>query len=103
MKDTIAYVAVGCAIVCLGVYLALTLKIISDPREKTDKTIHELAARTKALAGPPSAKDVAELVKALASLVDSLVKAGPALWSLIGSLLFLLIAALAAGVFSSGP
>ena len=45
-----------------------------------------------------SAKDLAELVKAIATLVEGLVKAGPALWSLIGSLLFLLIACAAAGV-----
>ena len=100
MQNIISWVAVGCAIASFAVYLVLTFRIIPDPRDKTDKTVHELAARTKELAGPPSAKDFAELVKALASLVDSLVKAGPALWSLIGSMLFLLIAAAAARVFS---
>jgi hypothetical protein len=41
-----------------------------------------------------------DLVNAFAALAEALAKAGPALWSLIGSLLFFLIAALAAVVFS---
>jgi hypothetical protein len=39
-------------------------------------------------------------MSAVATLTEALAKAGPALWSLIGSLLFLLIAGMAAGVFA---
>ena len=52
----------------------------------------------KGLTTPVSAGEIADLLKALASLTDSLVKAGPALWSLIGSILFLLVASIAAGL-----
>ncbi len=99
MQTAIVVAAIVGATVCLGIYVLLTFKVIKDRRDKVDPTVAELPAKTKEL-GPPSVKDLAELVKQLAALVDGLVKAGPALWALIGSLLFLLIGAVAAGVFS---
>ena len=100
MLDLISRVSIGCALACFIIYIVLALKLVPDPREKLDETVEQLPGHVQSLrmADP---KEFAELVKALASLVDSLVKAGPALWSLIGSMLFLLIAALAAGAFTS--
>ncbi|MFL6752429.1 MAG: hypothetical protein ACJ8FL_04290 [Sphingomicrobium sp.] len=103
MQNVISWVAIGCAILCLLVYLGLMVKLVLDSKNKTSEARELLPHPREGLVGGVSAKDFAEIVKGLASLVDSLVKAGPALWSLIGSLLFLLIAALAAGVFSSSP
>lgn len=52
---------------------------------------------------PVTAADVAALLEAVAKLGDALIKAGPALWRLLASVLFLLIAALSAGVFQGSP
>lgn len=97
MPDKIAWVAIFGAVGCFIVYVSVTLKLIPDASEKANKAIRELAPPATKLDGM-SAKDFAELVKAVATLVEGLVKAGPALWSLVGSLLFLLIACAAAGV-----
>jgi hypothetical protein len=102
MQTVISVVALGCAILSFVVFLVVTLRQIPDARSKADQAVRALAGSGQSFTGV-SAKDVAELVKALASLADSLVKAGPALWSLMGSLLFLLIAALAAGLIVSIP
>jgi hypothetical protein len=42
--------------------------------------------------------DMAKLVEALAKLADSFAKAGPAVMSLVASILFLLVATIGAGV-----
>lgn len=52
---------------------------------------------------PVTAADLALVLEALAKLGDTLIKAGPALWRLLASVLFLLIAALSAGVFQGSP
>jgi hypothetical protein len=100
MQEIIATVAVICGGVCFLVYLALTLNWIKPAAQRKVEEGFDQALNAKRAITGMSAKDLAELVKALASLTDSLVKAGPALWSLIGSALFLLIATAAVGVFS---
>lgn len=47
--------------------------------------------------------NVTDLVKALTSLTDGLAKAGPALWALIASVLYLSVAAVAAGILHDPP
>ena len=98
MQNIIAWVAIGCAILCIVVYAILTLSPVVLAWKK-------YKAPAKPPAGRPTLGPVQisfpDLVKAFASLVDALAKAGPGLWSLIGSMLFLLIASLAAGVFSA--
>src|SRR5687767_15465289 len=103
MRELIATVAVICGGISFIIYIGLTVKWVKSSADKKIEQRVEMALNSphQSLAGA-SAKDVAELVKALASLTESLVKAGPALWSLIGSALFLLIAATATGVFSGG-
>jgi len=103
MKDGIFFgVAIGSAALCLLAYLVLIWKAI-QAASKADKAAGDVAAkvaeeRSVAAAIPV---DLSDLVKSLATLVESLVKGGPALWSLIGSLLFLVIAGFAAGIFTS--
>jgi len=76
------------------------VKWVKPPaRAKAEQNAEQAANAVKSMVGPTPAQ-VAEMVKALATLSQALVKAGPALWSMIGSALFLLIATLAAGVFS---
>jgi flagellar basal body-associated protein FliL len=100
LATIIAVIAILFACGCFIVYLVVTLKHVPAAQEKADQTVRQL--NPAAVAGV-SAKEIAELVKALASLAEALAKAGPALWSLIGSVLFLLIAALAAGLIISVP
>ena len=100
MKDAIQLVALAGAIGCFLVYLVVTLRQIP----KAQQTTSDAAERMKLTDGVTSvtAEQVAEIINALASLAESLAKAGPALWSLIGSLLFLLIAAMSAGLIVGG-
>lgn len=85
------------ASMCFLVYVVLSLAPVILAW-KEHKRARKSSRGADALAAPVPI-DFAGLVKAFATLVDSLVKAGPALWALIGSMLFLLIAGFAAGVF----
>jgi hypothetical protein len=96
MREAIAYVAIGCGILSFLVYLAFSWKAVTS--KKVEKDLRETVASVRGM-GAPTVEQLAEVLKALASLAESLVKAGPALWAMIGSALFLLIASLAAGVF----
>jgi hypothetical protein len=97
MQITIAYAALVFASLSFLLYFVLTLAPLFAGKP------HKVAAKV-----PPGAKTIApvpvtvlpDLVNAFAALAEALAKAGPALWSLIGSLLFFLIGALAAGVFA---
>ena len=97
MKDTISWVAIVFASLCFLLYFVLTLAPLFLAR-KQYKADREAAGRENL--APPVPIDFSGLVKAFATLVDSLVKAGPALWALIGSMIFLLIAGFAAGLFT---
>ena len=100
MQNVIFWVAIFGAIGCFLVYLVVTLKLIPEAQKKTTDTAERMKPNDSM--APVTAEQVAEIVKALASLAESLAKAGPALWSLIGSLLFLLIAAMSAGLIVGG-
>lgn len=98
LQEAVIVTALVAAALCFGMYFVVTVEWLKP------------AAKTKAVEGankaftaasdftPATAADVAEILKGAASLVDSLAKVGPALWSLIGSILFLTIAAMAAGL-----
>jgi hypothetical protein len=95
----IALVALAFAIVSFGLYVRFALhnvKVAGEASQRNETTI--AAARTK---GAVSPTDMAELIKAMASLTEALVKAGPALWSLIGTVLLLLIASVSAGALQT--
>lgn len=97
MQKQIVDAAILFARLCFALYVVLTLApFLAAIR---DKPAAKPPAEREGYA-PVAAAVLPDLVKALAALVEALAKAGPALWSLIGSLLFFLIGALAAGVFS---
>jgi hypothetical protein len=97
MKETIAWTAIGGAVVCLVVYFALSMSALVAAFMNAGK----IARSSRSTASGNQRKALwSEIIKELPPLIDSLAKAGPAFWSLVGSMLFLLIAALAAGVFS---
>lgn len=97
MQKHIVDVAIIFASLCFFLYFVLTLAplFVRKPDEAARKT-----PPGGELYAPVPATVLTDLVKAFAALAEALAKAGPALWSLIGSLLFFLIGALAAGVFS---
>lgn len=98
MQRCIFGVAIIGATSCLVVYVALSLTpIILAFRKARAEAKH---ADNKAGANE-TLIDPVPFVDAIAKLVDSLAKAGPVLQALIGSMLFLLIAAFAAGLFGS--
>lgn len=103
MQIVVVMVAAGCGVIAFLIYLAISLNVLkSDEQEKAKEGATE-AVRSLRAVDVPTPAEVAELIKALATLSDSLVKAGPALWSLLGSILFLLIAAIAAGLLGGAP
>ena len=95
MQNEIAVVAIRFAVVCFALYVILTLAPLFQKKEESD----DKGGRGHENIAAGTIPAVSELVNALAALAEALAKAGPALWSLIGSILFLLIAAMAAGVF----
>lgn len=100
MRIVIAITATACGALAFLAYLWLLG--MAAQQAKTAETAADAARGGGQLgleATAPTLADAAELVKAFASLTDSLAKAGPALWSLLGSALFLLIACVAAGAF----
>ena len=96
MPNEIADVAIRFAVVCFILYVILILAPLL-PKKPAQAARKEPAAKRGFAA--TSAAEVTGLVSAVATLTEALAKAGPALWSLVGSLLFLLIAGMAGGVF----
>lgn len=96
----IAWVAVICAAISFTLHLAFSLGLIITPAQRAEAELRAAIAAGKARAETATPKDAAEVLKALAAIIDSLVKAGPSLWSMMGAALFLLVACLASGVMS---
>lgn len=97
VKDLIPGAALIFAVLCFLLYLVLTLAPLRMARKEYKE--RAAASAKRELVAPPIG--FADLVTAFAALVEGLAKAGPALWALIGSMLFLLIAGFAAGVFTT--
>ena len=100
MQKQIVDAALIFAKLCFAVYLILSVAPLVIARQQYEKDKKDREAAHPGLAGP-AAVDFPELVKALAGLVEGLVKAGPALWALIGSMFFLVLAGFAAGLFTT--
>lgn len=64
--------------------------------------VRALMARVNFDPATASLSQLTDLFKAAGGLAESLLKAGPALWSMIGSLLFLVVACLATGALQGG-
>lgn len=103
MTDTqlVTHLALWLSAVSFAVYVleagyGLFAKPVRDA-----KALAQAAVRSQTLnaVAAPSIDDLTKLTEALSKLTDSLVKAGPALTSLIASILFLGIAALTSGAF----
>jgi hypothetical protein len=103
MRTAIAGTALVLGGLSFGVHLVFSARLAAKEAEEARRDVRALMTRASADGASMSTPQVAELAKALAALVDSLVKAGPALWSMIGSLLFLMVACTAAGVFTEAP
>lgn len=102
MQVWITIAALAFATVSFLLFLFMMLGWIKP--EDTNKAAQDQAVNSmESMAVAPTPAEVAELVKALATFSESLMKAGPRLWTLIGSILFLLIAAIAAGSLQGAP
>jgi hypothetical protein len=98
MQTAIVVAAIIGALVSLAIYIGLSVTFVILALRKSrveDQPAGDGAAKVK----PIAFVNPAEFVEAIGKLVEALAKAGPALWALIGSMLFLLIAAFAAGLF----
>lgn len=102
VQDGIAIVGTVAAIVCFIVYILITTNVITpDSNDQLKQNSDEALNQARSLTGPTSA-DIASVIQSLAALSQALAKAGPALWSLIASILFLFVASVASGAISGG-
>ena len=102
MQTVIPIVAIVCAIACVIAFLVLTLKVMPAARQRADATAKRLTDSNKDLKNA-SAQQLTDILKATASLTDSMVKTAPAFWAMVGAVAFLLIAGLASGAIGGGP
>lgn len=84
---------------CFALFLWLSVKAQTA---RPSEPARQMAVKAQGLT-PVSVGELTDLVKALTSLSESLSKAGPALALLIGSILFLSIAAVASGAVVGKP
>lgn len=100
--DIVTYASLVAGTICFGLYVweavvAITTKPPA-PDVGTARQLKSLVADNAA-----TVKDVSDLAGNLAKLTDSLSKAGPALTSLVGAILFFAIAAIGSGVLHGSP
>ena len=84
-------------IICFLIYVASAIKTMSA---KPHEVAADLVTANRAVAAAPpgvTAADYTKLLEAASKLTDSLSKAGPTLISLIGAILFFLIATVSSG------
>ena len=97
MKNDIANVALAFAISCFILYVVVTVvPLFAKPNVGGEGGAERHERETLIGMGV-----VTDAVNAMVALAEALAKAGPGLSALIGSILFLLIAAMASGLF--GP
>lgn len=103
IRSVISIAAVIAAVLSFFVYCMFTLGGKKpDSQTEAEEGSRQARAMAAILPTPPTAGEIADIVKAFATLSSNLLKAGPALYSMIGSALFLLIAAIAAGAIVGG-
>ena len=98
LRGWVGGLALAFAAINFLVYLAYSLNWLKASPQKPETGIQAAITRAGDAATTATPAEATEMIKALATLTDSLLKSGPALWSMIGAVLFLLIACLAAGV-----
>ncbi len=99
----VTYAALLLGTICFLLFIVTALVTLFK-KPAADTTVADIAkAAPAALLKGVSITDFKDLLEAAAKLSDSLAKAGPALSSLIGAVLFYAIAAIASGVLHSPP
>ena len=99
MQDSVTITALVMGGLCFALFLWLSLKAQSAAQSQPAR---QMADRANALA-PVTVSELTDLIKALTGFTESLQKAGPSLTTLVGSILFLAIAAVASGAISGKP
>lgn len=97
MQDIVTVAALVMGGLCFALFLWLSLTAQSAAQSQSAR---QMAVKANALA-PVTVGELTDLIKALTGFTDSLAKAGPSLTTLVGSILFLAIAAIASGAISS--
>ena len=95
---TYAALAIGC--ISFSIYV---IEVIAAHRSKPRRLQHAIADKIEGIAPTTimSATNFAKILEAAAKLGDSLTKAGPALTSLIGAVLFFAIAMVSSGALQT--
>lgn len=93
----VSRVGLGFAIVSFAIYVSFALGWVKSQAHQNPGDVREAMSTVRAKAAVATPQEVADLINALSALADSLAKAGPALWSMIGSIAFLVVAWAAAG------
>jgi hypothetical protein len=99
MQDIVTITALVMGGLCFALFLWLSLTAQSAAQSQPAR---QMADKANGLA-PVTVGELTDLIKALTGFTDSLAKAGPSLTTLIGSILFLAIAAIASGAISGKP
>lgn len=89
MPTIVPWAALVMGALCFALFLWLSVKAQTA---RPSEPARQMAEQARGLV-PASFSELTDFVKALSTLTDALVKAGPALGALIGSILFLAIAA----------
>ena len=98
MQKQIVDAALIFAKLCFAVYLILSVTPLVLAAQKYEEQKAKDDGNRRLV---PVPFNVVDTVKAFAALAEGLVKAGPALWALIGSMFFLVLAGFAAGLFTT--
>ena len=103
-ETIVTWAGVVAGSVCFLLYIAQSIAaMIAGPTRAANSIV---GAKVSLVAGDATSVSVDELTKlfqAAATLTDSLSKAGPALTSLIGAILFLAVAAIGSGALHGAP
>jgi len=99
----VAYCALAVGTTCFLLFLWDAYKTIKSKPDVSaaSRNASDFALASSARVTKATVKDLSGLIEALTKLSDSLSKAGPALTSLIGAVLFYVIAAIASGALHS--
>jgi hypothetical protein len=103
-ESVVTWAGIAAGSVCFVLYVVQSILVMLAKPTQTAKGI--VGAKVSLLAADPAGVSVDELTKLLqaaASLTDSLAKAGPALTSLIGAILFFTVAAIGSGALHGAP
>ena len=96
-----AYYVIVVALVMSAASFIAYLIVAVAAHLKVGREAHAAATAALAARAEPAA-DLADLIKALGEFTDSLSKAGPALTSIVASIMFLAIAAYGSGMLTAG-